>query len=145
MAGASITTKKRLLVILLFYFLAVVALIGRLAYLQIVRGDELQKKAFQQQQMGRTISPARGIIYDRNGRELAISASVNTISAKPNENAKLGKPIETIAEGLAEILDLNKEDIIKKLSRNTQYEYIKRRIDKEIGDKVREWIEKERI
>lgn len=145
MAGPSIITKKRMLFILFCYFIVVLALLGRVAYIQIVQGDELQKKAFQQQQMGRTINPGRGTIYDRNGRELAISASVETISANPNDIKNSGKSPDLIAEGLSEILDIDKESVLKKLVKKTQYEYIKRRVEKEVGDQIREWIQKEDI
>jgi stage V sporulation protein D (sporulation-specific penicillin-binding protein) len=145
LAGLSMVIKRRLLFLLFCYFIIVLALLGRVAYIQIVQGDELQKKAFQQQQMGRAISPARGAIYDRNGRELAISASVETIAVNPNDIKKSKKSPYTIAAGLSEILDVSQEYVLNKLSKNTQYEYIKRRVDKEVGNKVREWIEKEDI
>jgi len=137
--------KKRLLILLSIFFIVIVALLGRIAYLQIVKGDWLQKQAFEQQNRGRIISPRRGTIYDRNGKELAISASVETITASPSDIKKSGKDPEMIAEKLAEILEMDKETVLKRIKKNSYYEIIKRKVDKEVGDKVRQWIEDEGI
>ena len=101
MAGPGLLIKKRLLVVLICFFVFTVSLIVRVAYIQVVQGEELQKKAFEQQNRGRVVSPKRGTIYDRNGKELAISASVETISVSPstlkNSMENTGISAETIA------------------------------------------------
>lgn len=145
MARPSLTIKKRLLIVLLSFFVLTVALLTRIAYIQIVQGEWLQKKAFEQQNRGRTISPKRGTIYDRNGKELAISASVETITANPTDVRDSDKSLESIAEGLSQILDMDTEVVLKKLTRRSSYEIIKKKVEKEVGDRVRKWVEENNI
>jgi len=134
-----------LLFILVVFTIGVFVLIGKLAYLQIVQSDELQKMAFEQQNTSRTISPRRGTIYDRNGKELAISASVDTISVRPGEIKSSGKNLELIAQKLAELLEMDKEAVYKKITKDSSYEILKRKVEKETGDAIRKWVQEEKI
>ena len=117
MAGPNLLVKKRMLVVLMFFSIILIALLVRVAWIQIVRGDWYQKKAFEQQTQSRVISPRRGTIYDRNGKELAISASVETITVNPLYIRRYNKNIEMIAQRLSEILNLSMEEVLKKLKR----------------------------
>lgn len=139
MAGPSLIIKKRLIAVLGIFTLLIAALLVRVAWIQLVNGDWYQKKAFAQQNYNRVISPRRGTIYDRNLKELAISASVETISVNPQVIKKSDKDPEQVAQGLSEILGMKMEDVLKKITRSSRYEIVKRKIDKEIGDKVRKW------
>lgn len=130
---------------LVLFTLVAVALLGRVAYIQVVKGESLQKKAFEQHNLSIIISPRRGTIYDRNGKELAISASVETIYVNNQDIEKSNKDKEMIAEELAQILELDKEAVLKKLNKKSQYEIIKKKVDREIGDRVRKWIEEDNI
>lgn len=124
----------------------IVALLGRVAFLQMVKGEELQKKAFEQQNKGRTISPKRGTIYDRNGRQLAISATVDTITCTPSNVEKYGEEKkQAIAAKLAEILGEDSKIIYGKITKKTSYIVLKKKVDREVGDKIREWVEAENI
>lgn len=145
MAGPSILIKKRLLVILVFFTLVAVSLLGRVAYIQVVKGESLQKKAFEQHNLSIIISPRRGTVYDRNGKELAVSASVETIYVNNQDIEKSNKDKEMIAEELAQILELDKEAVLKKLNKKSEYEVIKKKVDREVGDRVRRWIEEDNI
>lgn len=130
-----------MLLLLSVFALIVVALIGRLAFIQFVQGSELQKKAFIQQNAGRTISPIRGTIYDANGKKLAISVQVATVSCRPSDissNSKNLSPDE-IADGLAPILQMDRNDIYKIITKKVSYITIKRKVDKDTETKVREW------
>jgi stage V sporulation protein D (sporulation-specific penicillin-binding protein) len=128
----------------------VVGLLSRIAYIQIVQGEELRKKAFEQHNRGRILSPKRGTIYDRNGKELAISASVETISINPKDvklSIKDRKDItlESIASELAEILDMEQETVLSRMQRETWYEVLKKKVDRSIGNTVREWLQETEI
>ncbi|MDD4296723.1 MAG: peptidoglycan glycosyltransferase, partial [Ruminiclostridium sp.] len=84
--AANITrVKKRSLVLLIAYSIIIITLILRVGYYQIVKGEEYSKKAYLNQTLNRVINPKRGTIYDRNGKDLAISASVDTISVNPQD------------------------------------------------------------
>jgi stage V sporulation protein D (sporulation-specific penicillin-binding protein) len=137
--------KKRLLFILGIVCLIFLTLIARVGYIQIVQGQTLKSMAYEQQTYGRLINPKRGTIYDRNGKKLAISASVDTVIVNPRDLANLNIPLLPVAEGLAKILDMDKDLVLEKLTKKTRYEIIKEKIDREIGDEVRKWIKNEKI
>ena len=145
MAGPSLLIKKRLLVVLVSFTLVVIALIVRVAYIQIAQGEKLQKEAFEQQNRGRVISPRRGTIYDRNGKELAISASVETIWVSPQTIRESDVPPETVAEKLAELLAMDRDEVLKKITKRSMYEVVKSKVDKELGDQIRKWAEENKV
>ena len=75
--------KKVLTVFLILVVIIFVLLLVRIAVLQFVQGNELKSKASIQQTTTRTLSANRGTIYDCNGRVLASSANVDTVSVNP--------------------------------------------------------------
>ena len=145
MAIPSLALKKRLLVLLVVFTAIVIGLLVQVAYIQFVQGEELQKKAYLQQNTGRTISPIRGTIYDRNGKELAISVQVATITCNPNEIKNGKKSAGEIADGLAPILNMDRNDILSLITKKSYYIVIKKKVNKETEDNVRKWITKENI
>jgi len=135
-------SKKRAVLVGWIFIVLLFALVIRLGHLQIVRGEELRKQAAEQQAGDRMIRSKRGDILDRNGTQLAISASVETISASP-KNVKANEDVisvEEVASGLSQILELEYEQVYKQLTANTQYEKLKSKVDKETADKVRKFI-----
>ncbi len=137
-------SKKRATLVGWIFIALLFALIIRIGFIQIVQGNELQRQATEQQTRDSIINSKRGAITDRNGTQLAISASVETVSAAPVEVIANEDTISVkeVALGLSEILDLDYEETYKKLTKNTYYEVIKRKIEKDTADKVRKFIEK---
>ena len=118
-----------------------VMLFTKLYHWQITEHEELQSIAVRQQTLRTTVDASRGIIYDRNGTILAMSASAETIFLSPKEILENEQDQELIANGLAEILDMDAEDILKKMEKtNSQYEELKKKADDELADRVREFI-----
>ena len=91
MAGPGMSLKKRLLTLLVIFTIFVGALAVQVALIQFVHGEEYQKQAYEQQTRSSSIVPMRGTIYDRNGKELAISAQAGTITAFRSEERRVGK------------------------------------------------------
>ncbi|WP_313560671.1 penicillin-binding transpeptidase domain-containing protein [Ruminiclostridium cellobioparum] len=145
MASPNISLKKRLLFILGVFTFFTALLVFRIGWIQIANGQEYQQKAYEQQTNNRTISPKRGTIYDRNMKPLAVSGSVETVTINPQMVRELNKDVDLVASGLAEILEMQKDIIIKKINRKTQYELIKQKIDKDVGSQVREWKKKNNV
>ena len=143
MARTNIETKKRSMFILVFFTVCIVVLIGRLFYWQVIKGNYYKQEAYALQTKNRTISPKRGIIYDRNGEILAESISVESISVTPKNIKDENK--EKTARGLAEILNLDYETVLAKTKKNTADEVIAKKLDKEVTDKIRTWIQEEDI
>lgn len=86
-------------------------LVLRVAYWQIIRGDELSK-AKAQQQGSSIVTASRGDIYDRNGKVLAESATVNTLICNPKDIEADGDS-EVIAARLAPVLNMDQNEILK--------------------------------
>ena len=76
---------KRLYFLGAILFLWLFAVIFRLVELQVVKYGEFEQRASRQQQRTIDVSPRRGIIYDRNGHELAMSVNVDSVFAVPSE------------------------------------------------------------
>lgn len=125
-------SKKWLVVLLLVGFgLA----IGRLFYFSIIKGDELQKKAYSLQLRDTTISAKRGSIYDTNGKTLAQSATVWQVVLAP-AYFKTDEQRTYVAQKLAEILDLNQNDVYEKTKENNYYSVVKRKVETTEKEKV---------
>ena len=136
-----IIQTRTLLLLGVFGVLAFVLLFAKLYHWQITEHDELQSVAVRQQTLRTTVEASRGTIYDRNGTILAMSASAEEIFLSPKEIVENDQDQNLIANGLAEILNLDAADILKKMEKtNSQYEILKKKADDELADKVREFI-----
>ncbi len=128
--------KKRAPWIALVSVIVFVVLISKLGYWQFIKGAELKSGAIQQQTLDSVVSSKRGIIYDRNGKVLAQSISVQTVTASPAEVKKSGEA-DDIAETLSKILDLDEDKIKKQITRNSSYEVVARKISNQKAEKIR--------
>jgi len=119
------------------------ALLLKLYNIQINQHDTLQEQAVAQQTRSTVVTASRGTIYDKNGNVLAISATAETVFVSPLEIAdhKDTQDGEYIAKGLARILNVDEAAILKKMEKtSSQYEVIKLRVDQNVADDVRRFI-----
>lgn len=100
-------------------------LVFRLVNLQIFQYAELTARARRQQSRSFEISPQRGTIYDRHGRELAISVNVDSIFAIASEIPDKNKAAEQLARGL----NLRRQDVLARLRATRGFTWIKRKVD----------------
>ena len=126
----------------------------KLYNLQITRHEELQAKAVSQQTRSSVVTASRGAIYDTSGNILAISSTAETIFLSPKEiNDALNdeeNPVawtkEVLAAALAKILDVSEEGILKKMARtDSMYEVLKFRVEEDIADQVRQYINDNKV
>ena len=130
--------------ILIIAFIVCNLLIIRVGCIQFIQGSELQAKAYAQQTLNRSINPKRGTIWDRTGNvALAVSASVETVSVNPNNISKANK--ERVSRALSEIFELDYENVLKKVCKNSSIEIITKKQDKDKTDKLRTWIDENGI
>lgn len=134
--NSNLKTKKRILWLAGFFLLCFIFFVVRIAVIQFVDGEWLSKEAIEQQTRDRMINAKRGTIYDRNGKQLAVSADVETVSISPITVRSDGDPLKC-AETLAEILGLEKDSVLEKINMNTSYVLIKRKIEKAEADRIR--------
>jgi stage V sporulation protein D (sporulation-specific penicillin-binding protein) len=113
--------------------LALVALIFRLAWIQLVQGDKLREEAQEVRMRDVPVDARRGNIYDRNGNELVTSISVDSAYAFPPQIVNK----EEAAARIAEVLGMDKEEVYRKLTQNVGFVWIKRRIDYESAQKLK--------
>lgn len=146
-SGINLVIKKRLVVLFGIIFLIMVALVVRVGWIQIINGPELQKMAVDQWTNDITIDAKRGKILDRNGEELAVSASCERVDVYMVDVRKAEKDDKDIkvkmAASLSKILGDKQEDILKILNKTLpngkplNSATIKRRIEKSQADEIR--------
>ena len=95
-ANSSLEKNSRLYLLALMLFFWCLAICARLVYLQIFRYGSFVKQAEHQQQREIPLSAKRGVIYDRAGRELAMSVLVDSAFAVPTEVKDLPTAISLI-------------------------------------------------
>jgi cell division protein FtsI (penicillin-binding protein 3) len=105
----------------------------RLVYLQIFRYGNFEHRAQHQQQRTEEVSARRGIIYDRQGRELAMSINVDSVFAVPTE---MPKPASTISL-IARITKQDPRELLAKCEAAKTFCWLARKPDPEISARIR--------
>src|SRR5271155_538340 len=103
--------RLRWLVIWVLAIVWMAVVIGRLSYLQLFSYSEYLAKAQRQQQRIFEISPMRGTIYDRKGRELAVSLPMDSVFGDPAEITD----VEMVSRLLSRVLEVPAEDLEEKI------------------------------
>ena len=156
---------------LLFGVVTFIALFAKAYDLTINRHEEMEERAFQQQTLSSTTSASRGSIYDRTGTVLAMSATADTVQLDPMaiqnradelDQERAEKMVNGLARGetlpmtgqkykdliattLSEILEVDIDSIYAQMERTfSQYEIVKKRVDRTVGDQIRAFIRKTR-
>jgi cell division protein FtsI (penicillin-binding protein 3) len=115
--------KMRILLVSLFFMGSFAAIVAKAVQLQIYRSRWLSQIATDQYEKSLTTSGKRGIIYDRNMREMAVSVKVTSIAAYPSRI----KDIKASAQALAKILKLDARELKKRLTTDKSFVWIKRK------------------
>ncbi|HKV41487.1 MAG TPA: hypothetical protein VJX67_19935, partial [Blastocatellia bacterium] len=123
--------EKRLVVIMAFASMWVAAIGFRLVRLQVRDHDVLKEHAEHQQQAPIEVSPIRGLIFDRDGRELARSVTVKSLYAVPARISNAG----ALADKLSVLLDMDRDPLFKRLTSGIGLVVVKRKLtDREVAD-----------
>jgi cell division protein FtsI (penicillin-binding protein 3) len=114
----------------------------RLVWLQVVRHGDFVERAAKQQQRTFEVAPRRGVLYDRNLKELAMTVTVDSVYAVPSE---LGDNRESAAEMLAGIVHSDARDsftsrqqMLARFNASRNFAWVARRVDAETATRVRE-------
>lgn len=127
--------RKKMLVVFLLAVLMIFALMGRLMYLMIFDAQYYQEKAKVLHERERQIKAARGEIIDRNGVVLAANKTVCTISVIHNQI----EDAERVIEVLIKELEMEEEEIRKRVEKVSSMEKVKTNVEKEVGDRIRNY------
>ena len=105
----------------------------RLTYLQIFRYGSFEQRAQHQQQRTAELSPRRGIIYDRAGRELAMSISVDSVFAVPSEIPNFASTVSLISH----ITKSDPREMLAKCKASKSFCWLARKADADVADRIR--------
>lgn len=134
---SGVTVRKRLIIGIGLVSLGFIALIVRLAYVQLWEGGELSAQAEELWRRNIPVTSKRGEIWDRNGERLAYNISSPTIMAVPAQI----KDAKSTAAQLASVLGIKSEDVERIITKRQSSVYIKpggRKISLETAQKVRD-------
>lgn len=122
--------------LLLLVFFGVV--VYRLAELQIVEGQAYRETALLNRIRQVEIEAERGTIYDRNMQVLATSTRADSVALFPAEIRASRHDIGQIADNLAGILDMDPETVRERITQDSTFVWLQRKIPFEAGPQIRE-------
>ncbi len=125
--------RKRLIFLFFSVIAALAVLVERIAWIQLVRGQQLRVAAQEVRTRYIPVEARRGGIYDAKGRELAISISSDTVVANP---AEIKNP-EATADQLAAVLGMSRDEVMKIITRRSSFEFVQRKIGEDKARAVR--------
>ena len=148
--STNLLAVKKFRIVLASLLIIFLLLIVRLIWLQFVQGADLKEQAYNQQTTDQIISTSRGTIYDSTGKTLAISTPTDTVTINPkkivgsnDEETKTKK--EKVAKAFSEIFELDYNETLEKVNSTSNVQTIARKVDKDKIDKLKEWMETEKI
>ena len=148
--------NKRLRGILIAVIVVFLIIIFRIGWLQFVEGASLKEMMYDQLITSEILTPKRGSIYDSTGKTLAISAQVDTVSVDPRkfvqtdedgdvDEFKTKAYREKIAKSFSDIFELDYEETLNKISTDSSFVVIAKKVEKDKIDRLKEWMEKEEV
>jgi len=144
----TINNRKPLKITMIVLLLLFILLIFRLSFLQFIQGDELKRQASSQQTSTRTIKPTRGTIYDLNGKLLAVSAEVDSVSVNPknlknSDDEEVNK--EFVAQSFSDIFGLDYTKLLETLNTADSYTTIASKVEHDKIDTLKDWMKTNEI
>lgn len=140
----TIKNRKRLLGAFAFILFIMSVLCFRCGWWQIVKGEELADTAAAQQTRDSLVEAKRGVIYDRNKMELAVSGTAYSVWVRPADlktadsaNKKEDLTSEVIS-GLSGILEMDDDEVRESVTADQNLIKIESGLSKETADRIRE-------
>ncbi len=135
LVDASRSTPTRLRFLLAVCVLAAVGIVGRLVELQVAQAPALAERARKQLVRTDHLPAERGSIFDRAGRDLAISVQVPSIAADP----RLVTDPRREADLLSTLINVDAGTLVERLSRpGSKFTYLARKVDEGAAKRVTE-------
>ncbi|MDB1122992.1 penicillin-binding transpeptidase domain-containing protein [Vibrio algarum] len=131
----------RFYIVIAFVFIVFSALIVRVAYIQVIKPDDLIKQGDLRSVRVKSIPSARGIISDRNDEQLAVSVPVQAVWADPVAIFKAGGFEELDRwHALADVLGIKREELLNKIekSKKRRFIYLQRQVSSAMANYIRE-------
>lgn len=131
----STSHRKKLVLMIVAILMVCIFECVRLGVIMTVKSEYYMQKADELHQRERRIKAKRGRILDRNGEILAANEVVCTVSVIHSQIDDEDKVIKVLAGEL----DMDVEEVTKKVKKVSSMEYIKTNVAKDIGDAIREY------
>lgn len=131
----STSHRKKLVLMIVAILMVCILECVRLGVIMTVKSEYYMQKADELHQRERRIKAKRGRILDRNGEILAANEVVCTVSVIHSQIDDEDKVIKVLAGEL----DMDVEEVTKKVKKVSSMEYIKTNVAKDIGDAIREY------
>ncbi len=131
----STSHRKKLVLMIAAILMVCILECVRLGVIMTVKSEYYMQKADELHQRERRIKAKRGRILDRNGEILAANEVVCTVSVIHSQIEDEDKVIKVLAGEL----DMDVEEVTKKVKKVSSMEYIKTNVAKDIGDAIREY------
>lgn len=138
---APVFIRWRFYLLIFFLLAAMAALIGRVAFIQVIEPDNLIREGDMRSIRAKELHSARGIISDRNGEAIAVSVPVEAVWADPVAIFKNGGLQEKDRwHALADVLGLDRNALLKKISdnRTRRFIYLQRQVSPAMAKYIRE-------
>ncbi|PNH91890.1 penicillin-binding transpeptidase domain-containing protein [Vibrio diazotrophicus] len=138
---APVFIRWRFYLLIFFLLVAMAALIGRVAFIQVIEPDNLIREGDMRSIRAKELHSARGIISDRNGEAIAVSVPVEAVWADPVAIFKNGGLQEKDRwHALADVLGLDRNALLKKISDNStrRFIYLQRQVSPAMAKYIRE-------
>lgn len=143
--GPSRQMWKRSIVLAVLVAFGFFAVTYQLVMLQIIKADSWKQLAVEDQLNDIVLAPNRGTIYDAKMNTLAESQLAWTITMSP-KNIPNDEVRQLIVNELPQLLDIDRESLLASTQKTySQYEYVKRKIDKDLKDAFIEWVQKHKL
>lgn len=133
--------KRRIAGFLTAVLMLLVFLAGRIAWVQLVQGKNLSERSETQLKESRGLLSPRGTIFDRNGRELAVSNLAKSLYANPSEI----KDPDEVAALLAPLVGMEAADIKERVTGGGHFIWLKRTLEPETAERVADLIKEHNL
>ena len=135
MDGLNSMQKKRLVLYVLMFLIVIIYVTVHLIYIMIFDAERYAKEIKDLHEREREIKAPRGEIVDRNGEVIATNKTVCTISVIHSQILDE----EQVIEVLSKELNLDKDAVSKKVKKVSVREKIQSNVEKEVGDRIRDY------
>jgi len=132
--------RLRYWLVCLGFLIWVSLIVSKLFWLQIVRHKEFVEKAQKQQQHTFEVAPRRGVLYDRNLRQLAMTVQADSVFAVPSEIDDKKATVHALAQIVhtsPEDTWTNEDQIAERVNASRGFAWIARRLSPETAAKVK--------
>ncbi len=127
--------RRKIVIYMCIFLTLAIYVVSRLVYIMIFQSEKYQAKADELHDREREIKAPRGEIVDRNGVVIATNKTVCTVSVIYSQVTDKEKVIEVLSREL----DMSEEKIRKSVEKISVREKIKSNVEKEVGDRIRNY------